>query len=104
MFHETAQLFCSMWKTEKTHLLHKGKYHCTADLLFVLFGFSCFAYAELVKNWAHPGLFLFIYIIFKHKFYRKTVGVSGIRIWIVRIEGEHADHLTTTTALFYLFD
>ena len=28
----------------------------------------------------------------------KTVGVSGIRTRIVWVEGEHADHLTTTTA------
>ena len=26
--------------TENTHLLHKGKYHCLADLLFVWFGFN----------------------------------------------------------------
>ena len=29
---------------EKAHSLHKGKYHCTADLLFDWFRFSCFAY------------------------------------------------------------
>ena len=29
--------------SENTHLLRKGKYHCTADLLFCLFGLSCFA-------------------------------------------------------------
>ena len=29
----------------------------------------------------------------------KTAGVSGIRTRIVGVEGEHADHLTTTTAL-----
>ena len=29
--------------------LSQGKYHCTADLLFVLFGFSCFAYVELAS-------------------------------------------------------
>ena len=29
---------------ENTHLLHMGKYHCTADLLFDWFVFSCFAY------------------------------------------------------------
>ena len=26
---------------------NKGKDHCTAGLLFILFGFSCFAYVEL---------------------------------------------------------
>ena len=29
---------------------------------------------------------------------KKTVDVSGIRTWIVGVEGEQADHLTTTTA------
>ena len=32
---------------EKTHLLCKGKYHCTADLLFDWFGFSCFVQLKL---------------------------------------------------------
>ena len=35
---------------------------------------------------------------FKHKCYRKTVGFSRIQTQIVGVEGEHADHLTTTTA------
>ena len=31
-----------------THLLFKGKYHCSiADLLCYLFGFSCFAFVQL---------------------------------------------------------
>ena len=41
-------------------------------------------------KWGNHGLFLFIF--------KKTVGFSGIRTWIVGKEGEHADHLTTTTA------
>ena len=49
-------------------------------------------------KWAHLGLFLFVFDLFKHKLYRKSVGVRGIRTRILRIEGEHADHLTTTTA------
>ena len=45
------------------------------------------------------GTFLFIFVLVKRQFYRKkTVGVSGIRTWIVGVEGEHADHLTTTNA------
>ena len=32
---------------ENTHLLRKGKYHCTADLLFDWFGFSCFVELKL---------------------------------------------------------
>ena len=34
-------------KVEKTHLLCKGKYHRTADLLFDSFGFSCFVVLKL---------------------------------------------------------
>ena len=30
------------------------------------------------------------------------MGFSGIQTWIVRHKGEHADHLTTTTALLKL--
>ena len=35
-----------MYKRTNTLLLHKRKYHCTADLLFDWLGFSCFAYVE----------------------------------------------------------
>ena len=31
-------------KSEDTNLLRKGKYHCTPDILFILFGFNCFAF------------------------------------------------------------
>ena len=31
-------------------------------------------------------------------FYRKIVDFSGIRTRIVRVEGKHADYMTTTTA------
>ena len=36
-------------RSENTHLLHKGKYHCKADNLFYLFGFSCF-YIKLATD------------------------------------------------------
>ena len=49
-------------------------------------------------NEPSPATFLFIFVLFNHKFYRKNVGVSGNRTRIVGAEGEHADHLTTTTA------
>ena len=45
------------------------------------------------------GLFLFIYFLFNNNFYRKFLDFSGIRPRIVCLEGEHTDHLTTTTAL-----
>ena len=42
---------------ENTHLLRKG-ITVSADLLFILFGFSCFTFAELVKYflvWLNPN-------------------------------------------------
>ena len=50
-----------------------------------------------------PHLFLYIFVLFKQKFYRKIVDVSGIWTWIMGVEGEHADHLTTTTTPERLF-
>ena len=56
-----------------------------------------------LKKWAYPGLFLFIFVLFRHKFYgKKTLDLSVIRTQIVGIEGKHADHLTTTTAHCHL--
>ena len=49
------------------------------------------------KNWPTPASFLFIFVLFKHKFNRITVVVNRIRTRIVRVEGEQVDHLTTTT-------
>ena len=46
----------------------------------------------IFKNRSFPASFLFIFVLFKHKVY------SWIWTQIVGIEGEHADHLTTTTA------
>ena len=46
-----------------------------------------------------PGPFWFIFRFFQTHITEKTVGFSRIRTRIVRLEGEHADHLTTTTAL-----
>ena len=42
-----------------------------------------------------PASFFFL---FTHSTAEKTEGFSGIRTRIVEVEGEHADHLTTTTA------
>ena len=41
-------------------------------------------------------LFLFLFIIFQQKLSKITVGFNRILTRIVRIEGEYADHLTTT--------
>ena len=45
------------------------------------------------------GTFLFTFVLFKHNITEKTVDFSGIRTQIIGLEGKHADHLTTTTAL-----
>ena len=64
---------CQVWKVNFT-LRHKLSKVGQPRLLFCLFSF-----------------------FFKHKFYRKDF--IAIRTQIVVLEGEHADHLTTTTAL-----
>ena len=44
------------------------------------------------------GLFLFIFVLLKHKLCRKTVCFNGIWTWMVGVKGLHTDHLTITTA------
>ena len=46
----------------------------------------------LYFKWGNPSLFLFIFVLFKYKFYRKSVDFSGIWTRIVGVEGEHDDH------------
>ena len=43
----TAIMLNSNPLPENTRLLRKGKYHCTADLLFDWFRFSCFVELKL---------------------------------------------------------
>ena len=51
-----------------------------------------------IFKWAITGLF-FVYLqLLKHFYMIKTVDVSRLRTWIVRIESKNADHLTPTTA------
>ena len=60
-------------------------------------------YDYFLKNGPTPAsfcLFSFFSII---NFTEKTVGFSGIRTRIVRLEGEFADHLTTTTTAQFFF-
>ena len=45
--------------------------------------------------------FLFIFVLFQRNFYSKNVGFSGSRTRIVGVQGEHADHLSTTTICTY---
>ena len=54
---------------------------------------------QFFKKWAEHVLFLFIFVLFKHNFYRKKKLAFGrIRTRIVGVEGKQADHLTTTMA------
>ena len=52
---------------------------------------------SFLNKWPIPASF-FIFVLFHHKFYRKAVSFSGIRTWIVGVEVDHVDQLTTTTA------
>ena len=45
-----------------------------------------------------PRPFFCLFSLFQKQILQKAVCFSGIRTRIVGIEGEHADHLTTTTA------
>ena len=41
----------------ETFVIFGGKYHCTDDLLFILFGFSCFAFVDFASAllvWSNP--------------------------------------------------
>ena len=51
-------------------------------------------------KWAHRGLSFVYFRSFQTQILQKTMfpDVSGIRTRIVRVEGNHADLLTTTTA------
>ena len=70
-------------------------YYCRAFIRLTA-GFEAF----LKKNWANPGLFFVYFCSFSNTiFTEKIVDFSGIRTQIFVLEGEHADHLTTTTAL-----
>ena len=55
---------------------------------------------SLFKNGPTPASFFVYFCSFQtQNLQKKTVGFSGIRTRIVRVEGKHADHQTTTTAL-----
>ena len=48
------------------------------------------------KKWAIPCLFLVYFSYFQTTYRSKTVDSSRIRTNIIRVEGKHADQLTTT--------
>ena len=74
--------------------------------------FTFFVFVEITEFWSktfhpndiHPNRSFpfikkvkFCLIFFKQNVSLKTVGFSRIRTWMIRVEGEHADYLTTTT-------
>ena len=88
----THHLYAPEWVTYVHYFvrLSFSSIHLNCEVLwyFVLF----------LKRGAAPGPF---WVYFRS--FQKTVGFSGIQTRYVREEGEHADHLTTTTALNILF-
>ena len=72
-------LFAHFCESQKDVVSSKGK--SSTQFLFIIF-----------VNGPTPASFYFILVLFEHK----TVDVSGNRTRFV--EGEHANHLTTTTA------
>ena len=55
---------------------------------------------KLFKNEPTSASFWLLSFFFKQKFYTKNVGFSRIRTRIDRVEGEHADHLTTAAIMY----
>ena len=49
------------------------------------------------KEGPTPTSFCLFSFLFRQQFYRKILDFSGIWTWIVGVEGEHANHFTTTT-------
>ena len=64
-----------------------------------LMGWSCCLSHFFLKKMGQPRpLFVYSCSFQTHFFTEKTADISGIGTRIVRVEGEHADHLTTTMA------
>ena len=92
------------WDTSTLYSLSKR----WKDIVVILPECIEFAKVNIHKNELSPILFfkkmgqprplLFIFVLFNNNFMRKFIDLSGIRTRIVGVEGEHADHLTTTTA------
>ena len=52
----------------------------------------------------HPRPLFCLFSFFSNNLQDKTLDFSVIRTWVVRVEGEHYDHLTTTISqLLYIF-
>ena len=49
----------------------------------------------------HPRFLFCLFVFWQTQILQETpVGFSRIRTWIIRVEDEHADHLTTATAKY----
>ena len=68
-------------------------------LLFFNLLFAIYFLFYFIK-WVNSGFF-FVYFCSLQQFFRKIVDFSRNQTRIVRVEGEHADYLTTTTAQFF---
>ena len=49
-----------------------------------------------------PISFLLIFVLFRQYYRIKAVGFNGIWARIIKVEGQHADHLTTITVKVHL--
>ena len=61
--------------------------------------FVALLFLDDLLNGPTRASFLFFWFFSNTNFREKTVVYSWIRTQIVRVEGKHPDHLTTTTAL-----
>ena len=70
--------------------------YCQKSSLQLLKIYFSFVSLKIGQLW--PPFFVYFCSV-KHKFYKKTVDFSEFWTRIIGVEGKHADHLTTTTAL-----
>ena len=98
------RLLWRTWRTRKTRPLPQtllpqvihDRPSLNILLLCYLRQFKC---KGLFLKMGQPGLFFYFRSFQTQILQKKTVGFSGIRTRIVGLEGDHADHLTTTTAM-----
>ena len=51
-----------------------------------------------LKNGPTSAFFVYLSLFRTQILHKKAVGFSEIRTWIIGVEGEHTDHLTTTAS------
>ena len=90
-------------------MLDQGKYQCTADL-FILFGFSCFAYVELASAlviWSNPNQFSRMSYVQSYLplwFSEKTSKLNGQQYFIIMTVPDRPSKLPTAAAQYDVFD